>query len=507
MSRRQRRDLRGVFKPTGAVVIGLGVAIALCAAVGGAFDALTPRVGGPRGGVLPLGLAAIVTVGCGIPLFLYGRRHSTPNVTRRQAVLSVGLIWLAAGIFGALPFIFARTLGPIDAFFESVSGLTTTGATVVTDIEGTMARPVLLWRSLIQWLGGMGIVVLFVAVFPTMGAGGKHMFKGEVPGTTAEGLKPRIAETSFALWKLYALFTLLETLVLLAIPSDPSRGVLGMDLFESICHAFTTMSTGGFSTRDASVGAYANPGIEYTIAIFMLIGSANYGLYYAALRGRDLRVIWRSFEFRVYVGIVLASTLIMTAGNFILHEYDALLSFRKSLFMVATTISSTGYGTDDYTAYASPIFGLMLLLMFVGGCSGSTAGGIKIERAILLAKQTWSQIRKSFRPSVVEVIKMDRRTVPAQVLADVAAFTFIYFGCLAVGVITIAIADGVPIETSFGAMLTSLSNMGPGPYHLGADNFAAYSGFSKLFFSVAMLLGRLEFFTLFALLVGDFWRR
>lgn len=477
---------------------GLGIGIALCAAGGAAFDAaLPPR--GPGGGVVELLAAAGVTLAFGVPLYRWGKRHQKSTLTRREATLAVGLIWLAAGICGALPFVFAVGMSPEDAFFESVSGLTTTGATVITQIERDLSRPVLLWRSMLQWLGGMGIVVLFVAVFPTLGAGGKHMFKGEVPGTTAEGLRPRIAETSFALWKLYALFTLLLFLVLTSIPH-------GMNVFEALCHSLTTMSTGGFSTRDASIGGFDNAGVEYTISIFMLIGSVNYGLYYVALKNRKLKVIGDSLEFRVFVVIVLLSLIAMTMGNLHLNEtFEE--SFRNALFMVATTISSTGFGSDDYTAYAPPVFGVLIALMFIGGSSGSTAGGIKIERVVLLAKQSLAQIRKSFRPNVIEVIRMGRRRISTSVMADVMAFFVVFIACMAVGVLLLSLWEGVPVETGFGAMLTCLSNMGPAPFHLDGDHFADYSAGSKIFFAGVMLLGRLEFFTLFALCVPEFWKR
>ena len=495
-----RRDYRGVIRPVGAVVMGLGVAIGLCAWVGGSWDRLDPDPSKPTGGVFELSVSALVVIAFGVLLYRYGKEHSLVRVTRRDALLAVSLIWVAAGVCGGLPFMLAAHMSPTDAFFEAVSGLTTTGATVITDIETRLPRPLLLWRSLIQWLGGMGIVVLFVAVFPSLGAGGKHMFRGEVPGATAEGLKPRIAETSFALWKLYAALTALEVLLL---------SLLGMDVFDAICHAFTTMSTGGFSTLDSSVGGFHSPAIEYVIACFMLVGTVNYGLYYAALRGRNARVILRSAEFRAFVVAVVTAVTLLTLLNIDLHG-DPLTSFRNSFFLVATTISSTGYGTHDYAAYSSPALTIMILLMFVGGCSGSTAGGIKVERAVLMGKQSIAQIKKSFRPAIVQLVRMGRSIVNSQVLADVTSFFVVYMGCMGVGVLLITLVEGVPFPTSFGAMLTCLSNMGPAPFHELAgmpDNFAGYSAVSKMVFCVAMLLGRLEFFTLFALLIPEFWRR
>jgi trk system potassium uptake protein TrkH len=491
------RDFRGVIRPVGAVVLGLGVMIALCAGVGMLWDELAPDPTRPQGGAAALALSAIIVCTLGLSAFIYGKRFVSERISRREAILAVSLIWVAAGVCGAIPFVLGAGMSPSDAFFESVSGLTTTGATVVTQIESSLSRPLLLWRSLIQWLGGMGIVVLFVAVFPNLGAGGKHMFRGEVPGTTAEGLRPRIAETSFALWKLYAALTLIEVALL---------KLLGLDLFDAVCHSFTTMSTGGFSTLDNSVGGFRRPAVEYVIGVFMLIGSVNYGLYYGLLRTGSWRGLVRNIEFRAYVGIVISAVVALTALNLSVHD-EILTSFRYSFFMVATTISSTGYGTDDYTAYGSSALTIVVLLMFVGGCAGSTAGGIKIERAVLMGKQAIAQLQKSFRPATVQLVRMGKQAVSTQVLADVASFFLIYMGCIGFGLLFVTLVEGVPVPTAFGAMLTCLSNMGPAPFHIGADNFADYSALSKLFFALAMLLGRLEFFTLFALLIPGFWRR
>jgi len=494
---RQSRDFRGVIRPVGAVVLGIGVMLALCAGTAMIWDQLAPDTTRPQGGAVALVLSAIIVCVVGLSGFLYGARFVSHRISRREALLAVSLIWVAAGVCGALPFMLGAGMSAPDSFFEAVSGLTTTGATVIFDIETRLSRPLLLWRSLIQWLGGMGIVVLFVAVFPNLGAGGKHLFRGEVPGTTAEGLRPRIAETSFTLWKLYAALTVLEIVLL---------KLVGLDLFDAVCHAFTTMSTGGFSTLDSSIGGFHSAPVEYVIACFMLIGSVNYGVYYALLRTRNWRSLFRNVEFQWYVGIVALAVVLLTVLNLDVHD-ELLTSFRYSFFMVATTISSTGYGTDDYSVYSSAALTVVLLLMFVGGCSGSTAGGIKVERAVLMGKQAIAQLQKSFRPATVQLVRMGRVPISSEVLSDVASFFLIYMGCIAFGLLFVTLVDGVPVQTAFGAMLTCLSNMGPAPFHVGPDNFSTYSAGSKLFFSIAMLLGRLEFFTLFALLLPEFWRR
>lgn len=497
---RSWRSFRGVARPVGAVMFGVGVVSAICGVVGIVWDLVLPNPALPQGGGGATLLAALSSCLLGVGAYAYGKDHVRPELNRREAILAVALIWVCAGVCGALPFVFGASMSPVDALFEAVSGLTTTGATVITDIETRLSRPLLLWRSMAQWLGGMGIVVLFVAVFPSLGAGGKHLYRGEAPGAQAEGFRPRIAETSITLWKIYAFFTLCEFVLL---------SVLGMDVFEALCHALTTMSTGGFSTRDGSVGAFGVPAFEWTIATFMFIGSINYGLFYVILRKGDPRALFRNIEFRVYMMICVLSVGMLTLFNLSIHS-DLTTALRNAYFMVATTVSSTGYGSDDYTAWGAPATMLLLALMFIGGCSGSTAGGIKIERIVMLAKQGLAQVRSSFEPSVVQVVRMGRKTVPKAVLADVAVFFVIYMTCLGIGIFLLAALEGVPVGTGFGAMLTCLSNMGPAPFHdlhFGSDNFASYSAGSKIFFVLSMLLGRLEFFTLFALLFPDFWRR
>ena len=490
---------RGVGRPVGAVVIGIGIAMIVCSVVGFAmsfFDKGERAAAEWQQGIALL-VSAILTMAAGGGLRWFGRRDEVAAMSRREAIFAVSFIWLASAVFGALPFVLAARMSPVDGIFEAVSGFTTTGATVVTDIEGSLERPLLLWRSAIQWLGGMGIVVLFVAIFPNVGVGAKFMFRGEAPGAISEGLQPRITDTSSILWRLYVLFTLIEFALLWA---------LGMSPFESICHTFTTMSTGGFSTRDASVAAFNSPAIEMVIAAFMLLAGLNFGLYYAAIRGKTLRGFLRSSEFRVYVSIVVGATVLLTISILPVHG-SVFQAFRYAVFQVATFVTSTGYGTDDYMVYPSPALAIIILLMFIGGCSGSTAGGIKVERIVLLAKVGLAQIRGTFRPNLVQVIRMDRKRVPVGVLSDVAVFFVVFMTCTAVCVLAVTYLEGISPQAAFGATLSCLSNMGPAPWHVGPDNFASYGAVSKLLFSLAMILGRLEFFTVFALFIPDFWKR
>lgn len=513
---RAGRDYRSIAAPAGSVVVGFGLATAGCAFVGGLFDRFELNkldidqvpieqlpwlhmVDAALGrGVSALLLSALLTCTLGISLLIYGRKHRRDAFSRREAILTVGVIWLCAGLCGAIPLMIGGGLSPTRALFEALSGLTTTGATIITDIEGTLSRPLLLWRSLLQWLGGMGIVVLFVAVFPNVGAGGRHMYSAEVPGTSAEGLTPRIRETSFTLWRIYVGFTIVETLMLWAV---------GLRPFEALCHALTTMSTGGFSTRDASVAAFENPAAEWVIGTFMLIASVNFGLYYTALRQRGLRSFWRALEFRLFLLIVAVSTLFLTLIKLPGTGHNVFRSLRHAYFTVATFISSTGYGIDDYMAYPGVGLALVVVLMFVGGCSGSTAGGIKIERVILLLKTARMQLRQSFRPNVVHVVRQGKRVVDPQILSDVSAFFVVFMISLAAGVFLICALERASLPQVFGAVLTCLSNMGPAPFYADGDHFAGYSSPSLMVFSFLMVLGRLEFFTLLALFVPSFWKR
>ena len=516
--------------PTGFVVLGMSGFMLFCAAIGQLYSTFGfHRNGTDDWSGLEMVVSAAITGGIGAFLLWWGQPAKGIQMRRTEATITTTFVWVMTGMLGALPFVIDTHMPYPDAVFEAVSGFTTTGATVVVDIERGLSRPVLLWRSLMQWLGGMGIVVLFIAIFPNLGVSGKHMFRTEVPGHSAEGLKPKITETSIVLWRLYALFTAVEVAVLMAlftwfVPKTTGNH-WAENLFDAVCHAFTTLSTGGFSTRNASVGYYDSPLLDVTLSFFMLLAGVNFGLFYGAmivrrrrdLRGGSLKRTWwmlsdastvfrRSVEFRVYLSLVFLATAMLTVAILPNHGNDWGQALRYALFMVSTTVTSTGYGTDDYMAYQPTGLGIVLLLMFIGGMSGSTAGGIKVSRVILLAESTWAQLHKSIRPAVVQITRLGREVISEDTLHAVSTFFFIYMASLGLGSLIICYTDGVSPQTAFGAMLTSLSNMGPGPYYEGSDNFAAYSPTAKMLFSFAMILGRLEFFTVLALLLPDAWK-
>jgi trk system potassium uptake protein TrkH len=522
---------RFVARPSGFVLGGLAAGMAACAAVGAIYQAAgRHRAGIDDGSVAEMAVSAGITAVVGFGLVRWGAASADVQMRRTEATLTTTVVWALTSLFGALPFMLDARLPFADAVFEAASGFTTTGATILPDIEGVLSRPLLLWRSLIQWLGGMGIVVLFIAVFPSLGVSGKHMFRTEVPGHSAEGLKPKIGETSWVLWKLYAAITAAQVVAMMAaftwlVPKTADTP-WSENLFDAVCHSLTTISTGGFSTKNASIAYFDSALIDVLVSVFMLVGGANFGLFYGALlfRTRRLeRVGWlasartglrdtisvftRSVEFRAYCGIVAIVTALVAVAILPNHGHDPVRALRFALFTVSTTITSTGFGTDNYMAYPSHALALLLGIMFVGGMSGSTAGGIKVSRVVLMAENSWAQLRKSIRPQVVQVTRLGREIVSEDTLNAVATFFFIYMVSLGLGALAITYTDGVPVPTAFGAMLTSLSNVGPAPFYQGADHFSTYTATGKLVFSFAMIIGRLEFFTVFALLLPEMWKR
>lgn len=492
------RDYRGVAAPMATMVLGFAGTLFLASLAGLALDYQDRTHARDLSGPAALALSGTLTAALGLFLFLFGRRYQRPTLSRREATLVVALVWVTASIAGALPFFLGFHMSLGDSLFESTSGLTTTGSTVLEGLE-SLPRSLLLWRSILQWLGGMGIVVLFVAVFPSFGVGGKHMMRGEVPGTSAKGLKPRIRETAFVLWLIYLVFTALVGVTYF---------VLGMNWFDAVCHALTTVSTGGFSTHGESIGWFDSPAISVACSLFMLMASVNYGLYFLVFRSRSLTPLGLDSELRVFGVVVLVSFFALLAPITVQRGWSLGQSWESALFTAATTISSTGFGLDDPSTYPSPAIVVVALLMFLGGCSGSTAGGIKVERIVLVIKQAQRQLERFARPRVVRTLRMGPKAVDESILDDVAAFLTIFVGTFAIGTLLFSWLEGFSAPAAAGATLTCLSNMGPALFHPpGPDNFAQYSVLGKLVASACMLLGRLEFFTVLVLLSPEHWRR
>lgn len=445
------------------------------------------------GQILSFFVSAVITVITGGLLFQ--KLKSREDVTLREGFAIVTFAWLAFAIFGGLPFIFSGTLShPIDAFFESMSGFSTVGASVFTDVEAA-PKSVLFWRALTQWIGGMGFIVLGVAILPLLGIGGMQLFEAEAPGLTTERLAPRIQDTARLLWGVYALLTVVGIILL---------WVGEMNFFEAVCHCFAAIATGGFSTRNASMGAFGTYSQVVTIFL-MLLGGANFSLHYYALRGRA-ESYWRSQEFRLYLGMLCGVTFIIFLFNS--RQYDSLLSnLRDSAFTVTSILTTTGFATADYEQWPFLSQGLIFLLMFIGACAGSTAGGLKQVRVLLLFKHAFLQMQRLIHPRQIKVLKLDRRPVSADIMQDILGFVVLFLGVFLIASLSLT-AVGIDMITASSAVIACMGTIGPGLGEVGPmDNYASLPYFAKIVLSLCMLLGRLEISTVIVLFFISTWKK
>ncbi|NPA37891.1 MAG: TrkH family potassium uptake protein [Chlorobi bacterium] len=419
------------------------------------------------------------------------------HIGKREGYIIVSSVWVVFSMFGLMPFWLSGAIPSFtDAFFETMSGFTTTGSSILTDIE-SLPHGLLFWRSIIQWLGGMGIIVLSLAILPILGVGGMQLFVAEVPGPTPDKLHPRITETAKRLWVIYLGFTVAEVVLLL---------FGGMSIFDAVCHSFTTMATGGYSTKQASIAFYDSAYIQYVIILFMFIAGANFTLSYHAFHGRFKKVI-QNEEFRYYLGFVLGiSVVIGTVLYFTESNLGIERSFRDALFQVVSIITTTGYATADYLLWVPFLSLLVFVLMFFGGSAGSTGGGIKIVRVVLLLKNSYYELKRLIHPNAVIPVRFNNRAVSQSIITNVLAFVVFYIFIFGAGTIIMSIM-GFDMVTSLGAVATSLGNIGPGLGEVGpSENFAAIPDFGKWFLSFLMLLGRLELFTVLLLFAPAFWK-
>lgn len=416
----------------------------------------------------------------------------------REAYAVVSLSWLLASLFGAVPYLLSGTfMSFADAFFETMSGFTTTGASVLTDIE-RLPHGILFWRSLTHWLGGMGIIVLFVAVLSSLGVGGMQMFRAESPGPVAEKIKPRIRETAKILWYTYLTLTLAETLLL---------WVLGMPLFDALCHTFGTLATGGFSTKNASIGHYSSPLIHWVIIVFMFLSGANFALHYQAFRGRSLKAFWRNNEFRMYLYFVLLSIFLISGDLLINNRHGLEKVLREASFQVVSIITTTGYATADFDKWPLLSQALLVTLMFVGGCAGSTGGSIKVGRLLVLLKQSYLELQRAIHPRAILNTKVDGKAFSQEILINIMQFFFIYIAIAAISIVFMA-ALGLDLVTAFTSVAATLGNVGPGLGGVGpTQNYYFVSAVGKYYLSLLMLLGRLELYTVLVLLAPSFWKK
>ncbi|UCG10943.1 MAG: TrkH family potassium uptake protein [Deltaproteobacteria bacterium] len=449
------------------------------------------------GASLHLLKAIFVTLILGGVSILAFKRPDTATMTHREGMATVALGWAAVGAVGALPFFFGGVFDSlVDCYFESLSGFTTTGASVLTNIE-RLPRGILMWRSLTHWLGGMGIIVLSLAILPFLGVAGMQLYKAEVPGPVPDKLKPRMKDTAMTLWKVYVLLSVAETVLLMF--GD-------MDLFEALCHTFGTMATGGFSTKNASIGYYNSGYVDTVIIFFMLLAGINFSLHYQVLGGK-LSAYWRNPEFRFFLAVVFVFTAVSTVSVFHTVYGSFVEALRFSAFQVISIVTTTGYVTADYEKWTPLAQTILVFCMFLGASAGSTGGGMKCMRIMLMLKHTYRELLRLIHPRAIRQVKLGGQTVPPEVLNGIWGFFFLYLGLFIVCSFLLA-AMGVDVVTSFAAVAASIGNIGPGLGGVGpTDNYAHLPMLAKWLLILCMLLGRLEIYTVFVLFVPEFWRK
>ena len=442
-------------------------------------------------------LSAWIAATSGTILILVSRNRKSNEVSKRDGYLIVTLGWLSMSIFGSLPYIISGAIPNFtDAFFETISGYSTTGATILTDID-SVHKGILFWRSLTQWLGGMGIIVLTVAILPILGIGGMQLFVAEAPGITPDKIQPRIKETAKRLWLIYLGFTVAEILML---------WVAGMTFFDAINHGLTTMATGGFSTHNESVAFFTNPVIHYIIIFFMFLAGTNFTMTYFGLHGQFRKII-ENEEFRFYLGFTIILSLTVSLVIWSLGHDTLFKSFMDGTFQVVSILTTTGYVTHDYATWTSFILVLFFVLMFFGASAGSTAGGVKIVRHLLLVKNSIMEIKRQIHPAAIIPVRFNGKAVSPEIIYNILAFIMIYIGIFGVSSIIMAML-GLDFMTAIGAVATCLGNVGPGLGTVGpVDNFAHLPATGKWVLSFLMLVGRLELFTVLILFTPYFWRK
>ncbi|MEQ8478495.1 TrkH family potassium uptake protein [Fulvivirga sp.] len=447
--------------------------------------------------IYPLGLSGLIALLTGGTIWFINRKNENKELKKKDGYLVVIVGWLTMSLFGTFPFLLSGEISNFtDAFFETISGFTTTGASILTDIE-SVSKGILFWRSLTQWIGGMGIIVLAVAILPILGIGGMQLFIAEAPGLSPDKMKPRIKEVAKRLWFIYIGLTMLEMVLLM---------FGGMNFYDAINHALTTMATGGFSTKNASIAHFDSAYIQYVITFFMFLAGTNFTITYYGLKGKFAKV-WSNEEFRNYLILVILLSVCISFFVFSSKWEGFEKSFRDSIFQVVSIITTTGFVSADYTAWAPFLTIIFFLLMFVGASAGSTAGGVKIIRHTLLFKNSFLEMKRQLHPSAVIPVRLNSQAVSRDITYNVLAFVMIYLLIYGVGVFLISFT-GVDFDTALGAVATCLGNIGPGLGSVGpVNNFAHITPFGKWLLAGLMLLGRLELFTVLMLFNPNFWKK
>jgi trk system potassium uptake protein TrkH len=447
--------------------------------------------------VYPLLLSGGGVIFVGVLMWqIFKRSADVDELSKREGYLIVALGWVTMAIVGTIPYLVSGAITNVtDAFFETMSGLTTTGASILNDIEA-VPKNILFWRSLTQWIGGMGIIVLTVALLPLIGVGGMQMFIAEAPGISPEKIKPRIRQTAVRLWLIYVGFTLTETLLLM----------LGdMPFFDALNHGLTTMATGGFSTYNASI-AGQSAYIQYVIIFFMFMAGVNFSLAYFGLKGK-FKKVWQNEEFKAYTTTMVIGTVVTLVGIWLYTDADLEQSFRDGAFQVVSIITTTGYVSADYTGWAPLLTALFFFFMFLGGSAGSTAGGVKIVRHVVLLKNSFLEMKRLLHPSAIIPVRLNGQAINETVTYHVLAFIMIYITIFVLGAIFVGFT-GLDLLTTISAVATSLGNIGPGFGGVGPlNNFASIPDPTKWILSFLMLVGRLELFTILILFTPYFWKK
>lgn len=488
-------NLRLLSKLMGTLLLLLGGAMFICLGVAYLMD--VRREGFDS--IESFWISSILTSSTGVLLIYLGRGEKS-ELLRKEAIAVVGLSWLVCGAFGALPYIFSEArLTPSEAFFESVSGFTTTGSSVFSDVEG-LPRSVLFWRSLTQWLGGLGILVLFVALLTYLGVGSKALFRHESSAKSGEGVQARIRDVAARLWQIYVGLSAICCIGLM---------VLEMSFFDAINHTFAAISTGGFSTRNASIAAFNSLAIELWISVFMIMGGISFMLYAWLLRGKWER--WKKEEETQAFLIIIAISTMMIALDLWVLDYDHSFghALRNSFFQVVTIITTTGFATADFDHWPHFSRLTLIFLMCIGGCAGSTSGGIKVSRWLLFFKIVRQETILAFRPNQVIRLSLNGNPTDEMIRSQTVFFVALAGVTVALGTGLISLLEpGQNIETCFSSVMATLFNIGPGLSAVGpTQNFSFFSPLSQIVLSILMILGRLEFFAILVLFVPSLWKR
>ncbi len=444
----------------------------------------------------PLCLSSGFTAVVGLFLRLAQKGAKSDEVRRRDGFLIVASGWIFMSLFGCLPYLFSGAIPDfVDAWFETMSGFTTTGATILTDIEA-LPYNLLFWRSMTHWIGGMGIIVLTIAILPLLGVGGMQLFVAEAPGVTPDKLHPRITGTAKRLWLIYFSLTVAESLLL---------RLAGMGWFDSVNHAMATMATGGFSTKNASLAHFSTPAIHYVVMVFMFLAGINFTLLYFGFTGKLSR-LFRNEEFKVYALNTLLFGLGVALILFVFNFYPWEEALRNGFFTVISITTTTGFVTEDYLQWPNFLVFVVFVLFFSGGSTGSTAGGIKIMRHIVLIKNSGTELRRQLHPNAILPVRFNGKAVPQNITNTISGFVLIWLIVFFIGSFVMSM-QGLDFQSAVGSVTATLGNIGPGLGQVGpVENFAHIPVTGKFFLSLLMLMGRLELFTILVLFMPHFWR-